>query len=314
MRIRRGPLFWGLFLIPLGAVPLLVRAGAVDSALFDEAWRLWPLVLVGFGLALIVGRGRASIVVTVVLALALGLAGGGALASTNDWVGSVSNCTSNQASASRSTDGGTFATSASVQLNLDCGDAHVSTGSGTAWALEAAYRGTPPTISKSPSSLAIASPHGSGRHTWTLTLPAAATREMSVSANAASATVALAGSSLDRFEASVNAGDLRVDATGGSIAHLDVSMNAGRARVTLAGGSTSGSLSTNAGAIDVCVPSTAGLTLHLPNQFTFSNNLAQRGLARDGDTWTRSGAAGSSIELTINGTVGSFTLDPAGGC
>jgi len=313
MRIRRGPLFWGLFLIPLGTIPLLVRAGALDSGWFDEAWRLWPLVLVGFGLALLFGRGRAGIVVTVVLALALGLAGGGALASSNDWVGGLSDCTSNLAT-DHSTDSGTFASAAAVQLDLNCGDAQVATGSGTAWALDAAYRGAPPTVSRSPSSLAVASPHGSGRHSWRLTLPAGSTRELSVSANAATTTVDLAGTSLDRFEASVNAGDLRVDATGGSIARLDISMNAGRARLTLAGGSTSGSLSTNAGSIEVCVPPTAGLTLHLPNQFTFANNLGQRGLSRDGDTWTRIGAAGSSIELSIDGTVGSFTLDPAGGC
>ena len=30
MRIRRGPLFWGLLLIPLGAIPLLVRAGTLS--------------------------------------------------------------------------------------------------------------------------------------------------------------------------------------------------------------------------------------------------------------------------------------------
>lgn len=37
MRIRRGLLFWGLFLIPLGGIPLLARAGTIDAARFADA-------------------------------------------------------------------------------------------------------------------------------------------------------------------------------------------------------------------------------------------------------------------------------------
>lgn len=104
MRIRRGPLFWGLLLIPLGMIPLLVRAGALDDNAFVDAWRLWPLVLVGIGLAILLGRGRAGLVATVVLALTLGLAGGSALASGNTWIGSINDCVATQASMNRATD------------------------------------------------------------------------------------------------------------------------------------------------------------------------------------------------------------------
>ena len=54
MRIRRGFLFWGLFLIPLGAIPLLVRGGYLSEDLLTNAWQLWPLILVGIGVALLV--------------------------------------------------------------------------------------------------------------------------------------------------------------------------------------------------------------------------------------------------------------------
>ena len=74
MRIRSGLLFWGLFFILLGGLPLLVRAGALDPNAFSEAWRLWPLLLVAFGVALIFGRSRAGILATVVAAVALGIA------------------------------------------------------------------------------------------------------------------------------------------------------------------------------------------------------------------------------------------------
>ncbi len=52
MRLRRGPLFWGLLLIPLGGIPLLVRGGYIDAVGASPiAWRLWPLLLIGVGLA-----------------------------------------------------------------------------------------------------------------------------------------------------------------------------------------------------------------------------------------------------------------------
>ena len=81
MRIRRGLLFWGLFLIPLGGIPLLARAGTIDPAVFADVWRLWPLVLVAIGLTLLLGRYRAGLIGVVAVALLLGSLAGGALAS-----------------------------------------------------------------------------------------------------------------------------------------------------------------------------------------------------------------------------------------
>ena len=91
-------------------------------------------------------------------------------------------------------------------------------------------------------------------------------------------------------------------------------MNAGRARVSLGAGPTLGSLSANAGAIDLCVPADAALILHVPTRLTFAHNLDSRGLSRDGDTWRRAGASGDTIDLTIDGNAAGFTLDPDGGC
>ena len=65
MRVRRGPLFWGVFLVLLGGIPLLVRTGAIDGAVFADAWRFWPLILVAVGLAILVTffRNRGNIAV-----------------------------------------------------------------------------------------------------------------------------------------------------------------------------------------------------------------------------------------------------------
>ena len=90
MRIRRGLLFAGLFLIPLGGMTLLVRAGTVDADALAGIWRLWPLILIGFGIALLLGRSRAASVGTAVAALTLGVLVGSAIASGNALVGSIS--------------------------------------------------------------------------------------------------------------------------------------------------------------------------------------------------------------------------------
>ena len=316
MRIRSGLLFWGLVLIPLGAIPLLVRANALDSASFFDAWRLWPLVLVGLGLALLVRRGRAGLVAIVITALTLGTVGGAALASGSGWLGGVTDCVVTSGSLQHVTSSGAFSEPASISLQLNCGQLAVTTVSGSSWTLGADYRGDPPTVSSSGSDLEIGSPEHGGIHhqDWTLSLPAATTHDISIDANAGSATLTLPGAVLDELDADVNAGDLRIDASGASVANLSITINAGRARLTLGNGSTSGSLSANAGTLEVCAPATSGLILHVPDELTFSNNLGQRGLTRSGDTWTRSGLGGAVIELSIDGTVGSFTLDPIGGC
>ena len=50
MRVNRARLNWGIFLIVLGAMPLAYNQGIVSSSTLAEAWRLWPLILVGLGL------------------------------------------------------------------------------------------------------------------------------------------------------------------------------------------------------------------------------------------------------------------------
>jgi len=317
MRVRTGRLFWGLLLIPLGAIPLLVQANVIDGARLTDAWKLWPLVLVGIGVALLVRRGRSGLIVIVVTALALGTLGGAALASGNGWLGDVGDCVVTPAALQHTTNSGIFGGPASVSLELDCGQASLATDTNPGWTLGADYRGDPPIVTVSSSGLRVGPPDRGGVHyqNWTLHLPGALTRTISLTANAGSATFSLPGAALDQLSAAVNAGDLRIDASGASILRISITVNAGRARVALGTGSTTGSLSTNAGDLQLCVPSTSALILHVTDQLTFSTNLGQRGFTRSGETWSRVGVVGGSvIELSIEGTLGSFTVDPEGGC
>ena len=94
MRIRRGLLFWGLFLIPMGLVPLLDRAGVLPDDLFSDIWRWWPLLLIGLGVALLLGRTQAGLIGTAVIAIVLGTVVGTALTGGNLWVGGLTDCAS----------------------------------------------------------------------------------------------------------------------------------------------------------------------------------------------------------------------------
>jgi hypothetical protein len=318
MRVRRGLLFWGLFLIPLGGITLLVRAGVLDADRLSEAWRLWPLVLIGIGVAIVLGRARTAVVGTAVVALVLGAIGGAALASGNVWIGDISDC----ATASRPTDAhlvrdGTFDPAAAVRLELRCGSLAVTTSGESSWRLDAAHRGPAPLVDSSPSRLDVRVPAGGGerRNDWRVTLPAASAGTLTITANAASTTVDLPGSHLARLEAEMNAGDLRIDSSGGAVDDLDLSMNAGRIRLLAGTVNLRGDVSLNAGAFDLCVPDGLGLRFDVTDQLTFGHNLADRGLARSGSTWTRAAAGVDQLlELKVDGSAASFRLNPEGGC
>jgi hypothetical protein len=314
MRIRRGLLFWGLFLIPLGVVPLLVRAGTIQANIITDLWRWWPLLLIALGIAVLLGRSQASLVGTALVALVLGTLGGSALASGNFWIPSIAECAGPGGQATALDRDGTFPGGATVTIDLDCGSVDLAVESGSGWRVHADYRGPAPRVEATGTGLELRTPDGSGQHRqdWTVAVGADALRDVDLQVNAASASAMLDGATLSRLAADMNAGDLRIDGSGATIDRLDLSVNAGRLRVTL-DGPTSGALSVNAGAIELCAPADADLRLQVREQLTFATNLDGRGLTRTGDTWTRPGA-GPRIDLAVEGNAASFTLDPEGGC
>jgi hypothetical protein len=314
MRIRRGLLFWGLFLIPLGAIPLLVRAGTLPGDLITDIWRWWPLLLIGIGIALLLGRSKAGLVGTAVVALVLGTLGGSALASGGWTFGSIAGCVGPASDPTILDRDGTFAGQASVTIDLDCGSVNLATEPGDAWRVHAEYVGEEPRIDSSGAGLAVRTPDFTGLHRqdWTVTVGVDALRDIDLEMNAGTASAILAGATVARLTSDMNAGDLIIDGTGATIDRLDASLNAGRLRITLEGASR-GDLSANAGAIELCVPPDAALRFDVEEQLTFATNLGARGLSQSGETWTRAGS-GPSIDYSIEGNAASFTLDPEGGC
>jgi hypothetical protein len=315
MRVRRGLLFWGLLLIPLGAIPLVGRAGGLDASWLAQAWRLWPIVLICVGLAVLVGRTRAALVGTAAIALTIGSIGGAALAAPQSWIGAVSDCdfSSPRQALDRS---GTFSAAASVRLDIRCGSVELTASDGPDWALAAQYRTSQPIVESSGNRLSIRSAtDGPSNDEWTVTVPAEQIGAVDLRANAAASTLRLGDAALTRLVADVNAGDLQIDAADAAIQRVTITMNAGRVRLTAGLAPMTGRISVNAGQIDLCVPEDAGLRLIVTDQLTFVSNLGSQGLVQSGTEWTREATGGApTIDLSLDGNAASLRLQPEGGC
>lgn len=314
MRVHRGSLFWGIFFVLLGAIPLADRAGLIDVAQLVDVGRLWPLAIIAVGLVILLSRTQLAILGTVVSALILGGLAGVAIAAGGSFVFNFGDCNpTNTANLQHVTRTGTLDPSGTVELDFNCGTMNVSTGSGDGWNLDAGYRDQAPTIDASGGRLTVRSASNSREQAWTLVVPRDRVGAFDVQFNAGSGTLDVGGAKLAQLQVRANAGDLKVLAAGTSINGLDAEMNAGRLRLDL-DGPTDGRVHVNAGSIDVCAPASADLRFTVSEQLTFGTNLSARGLSRNGDVWTRTGSGGPVIRLDVSGNAGSFNLDPTGGC
>jgi hypothetical protein len=329
MHVNRGLLGWGVLFIALGAVPLAVRGGALDTATARRAWELWPLILIGAGLGLALRNTPAAALGNVVVGLAFGLMGGGLI------VGGLGSAPVAFCGTAGNTDvqtqghqaSGTLAGGASVDLSLDCGSLTLAAQPGTGWSIAwPADSSRAPQFNTSSTGrlhVELGAQRGIGigdpaAH-WDMQLPADPTLDLSLSVNAGSAKVALGGAHLSSLSASVNAGDAKIDLTGASgPTSVTGSANAGTLSIALPepNATLTGSLSANAGSVRICVPSGTPLRIRVGDEPLGSNNLAQRGLTQNGGVWTRGSwdTAVSRIDLTVSANLGSITLDPDDGC
>jgi len=122
---------------------------------------------------------------------------------------------------------------------------------------------------------------------------------------------------LDRVSADVNAGSAVLDLGEATDARsLDATVNAGSLAVMLPVASMEGSLTANAGSIEICTSAEVDLRFHAGDNPLGSNNFEESGLVQDGSTWSTPGygAAEHRIELSTSANLGSITLNPDGGC
>ena len=325
MRIRRGYLGWGVFLILTGAVPLLVRSGYLSADQVDRLWTLWPLILIGIGVGLILSRTRFDFIGGLVVAATLGLMLGGLL-SQGIGTFTTGSCGSEGATAFAAKDGTLSGSNAEVDLELDCGTAAVTVGGGTTWHLEGSDEdGAGPIVESDESSLSVKSRDRDGGpffgfgkgDAWRLTLPGGTRLDLDVQLNAGTTTLDLAGASVGTAKLTLNAGSVTADLTEvREIEGIEFRLNAGQIGLTLPNRSMTGSIQANAGAVKLCAPAGAGLRLHTGDSVIASYDYGDQGLVQDGSTWTTPGfdTASVQIDLRTEANAGSFALNPDDGC
>jgi hypothetical protein len=317
MTLDRTRLNWGVFLIVLGAVPLAYNRGVISTDTVTEMWRLWPLILIGIGLGIVLARTPAAFIGGLAVAACVGLVLGSLLA-----VGPHVGCGSaNGPTHSYTRDGAFDVTDARVVLELQCGSATVTTSSDNGWHIDGSVRGDDPVVTATGNQLAIRQGDQSGwfvnrrYQDWAVTLPSGL-GELSAELDAGDASYVLAGASISRASFSVNAGSLKVDLSSARVDDLALSTNVGSASLILDGGSnTTGRVSNNVGSTDICAPAGLGLSIRYSSSLA-SENFSAAGLSLVNGTWQTSGYDTASFRavLTIDNSVGSVTLNPAGGC
>jgi hypothetical protein len=319
MHINRGLLFWGLALITAGLVALGAMQGVVDRSALTDAWRLWPVVLIAIGLAIVLSRSPFAAVGTVIAALVVGIAGGAVIA-----VGpGVVSCGGEPGSPHTLAGGGFTLPETTVELELSCGSLDVAMADGTSWeAVGSTDEDEAPVVEATSGSLELRSgsegfPFSRDRQKWALSLGRETAYDLSASLNGADSRLDLTGGTFTSLSLNPNASSLDVELGGARVADLDVSLNAGSLSIVADDGTDlAGAIGANAGSIDLCIPPGAAMRFVVDANLTFSHNLDKSGLEQSGDTFSTPGfeSAEHQIDLRLEGNASSFTLNPEEGC
>ena len=323
MRVDRRLLGWGVFLITLGAVALGVDQGWLPRDIVGGIWSLWPLLLLGAGVAILFSRSAVAPVASILVAGTLGLMLGSALAGGLDGL-PFNACTDEGRTRAFPEAGGELQDGGRLDIELGCGDLSVVVAEGSAWRLAGgATDGEPPALESSPDAVMIRSGNDRGgldlfrgKETWRVELPTVRL-DLDAAINAGRGTLDLAHATLGRLDVSANAGEVRVDlAQALEVAALAVEVNAGRATVMLPDHDLEGTLSVNAGAIALCVSGDAGLRISTSDNLTGSNNFERQGLTRTGDVWETPDFNEASVQIVLDAdaNAGGIELNPAEGC
>jgi hypothetical protein len=317
MRIDRSRFNWGIFFVLLGGMAIAYRQGAVSSSTLFDAWRLWPLIVVGIGLKFVLSRTPANFVGGLLVAVTLGVVVGSAFA-----VGPNISCGGSRTGAALSSSG-TLDANATVELTLQCGSATIGTSADGRWHVEGTSPDArAPVIDSNSSWLRVRSSNGDhwgfDRSTDNLNvlLPSGVGIALKSSQDVGDARYALTSANLTSATFDLNVGSLHVDLTGAQVGSLRVSVNLGSASVILDGSSdVTGRLSTNLGSLEVCVPNELGLKISASDSLS-SSDFGDLGMVRSGGEWKTPNydTADHKASLTFDTNLGSLKLTHAGGC
>lgn len=322
MRIDGRLVGLGIFLVTVGGVMLGVREGIIGEDVAGRAWTLWPLLLVGAGLSIVLGGRPGAGIGGLVVAVTFGAILGG-LAATG-WAGGFGACAGDRTGTPFPDQTGSITPGGSISIAISCGDLEVTSGGGSDWSVRGSSAdGRAPSISTRGGGVRIENGDrgafvlGGGRNSWNVVVPSEPGMDLTVQTNGGASRVGLDGVSLIGASFETNAGSLNVDLRGvTAIGSIEVHTNLGSTTVRLPERSLSGSITVNAGSVALCAPPTAGLRVEL-DTVAGSADLASHGLVRSGDdVWQTPdyASAVARLDLRIDVNAGSLALDPAREC
>lgn len=321
MHIDRRLVGFGLFLITVGVVMIAVRQGLISDDDARRTWTLWPLILVGVGLSIVLAGRPGAVIGGLVLALTFGTILGG-VAATGVFPG-VGVCSGNGDRGTAFPDGGGALTgTADVTIAQDCGDLTIGTVAGSTWNVTGkSTDGRGPRIGESSDTLRVTTPDGGpfdlgGSSHWNVVLPRDPSLNLQVTVNGGQSDVALAGATVNRLKIEANAGSINLDLRDvEAFGDATIEINFGSAAIRLPNRSMTATLSVNAGSAAICLPAGAGLRVKLDSAAA-SNDFSSHGLVEQDGTWQTPGYAEATVRIDVRADVnaGSVALDPARQC
>jgi hypothetical protein len=325
VRIDRRLLGWGLFLIIVGAIPLLVRGGYLDRGLIEDWPSLWPLLLIGWGIGLVLRRTPGELLGSAISVTVLGVMVGGLIATGFGGFPSFGACGDGTNATSFASRSGTLSDGGRVNVEFSCGTLTVEAVDGSDWSISGrGPDGEGPEIVADPGRVQIKPRDDEFRgfiddsSTWDIGVPRTPRLDIGITLNAGDGKIDLAGADLGNLSTTLNAGSLDFKlAAATALGSVNGTVNAGSATFDLPGSVTDANLTLNAGSITVCLP--AGTPVNVRwNGALGSNNFDSAGLAKiDDQHWMSGGlnpASDPHLELRVSANAGSFTLDRGGSC
>ena len=344
MRINRSLLNWGVFLIALGGVPLAVDQGWLESDIASELGQLWPLILVGIGLGLILRWTPISWFGGALVAATFGVIFGAAAVSLRDndltnlqgiipAIASGACADGDTPEETTTSEGIASSEQFTLNLSLPCGELTVERADDPTWRVEAAHEsGEPPVVedgdgANGTTDLSIRDRGGEeiafigrqARSEWDVEVPAEAVLTLRATLDAAKGTIDTGAGPVDRLDLTLNAADATID-LGEAESTVDTvigaTLNASDGELVLPAGSTQISATLNASSLEVCAPEATPLQLEL-NETLSSSDLDDSGLTDvGGGIWETAGftRSGDYHLLEITSTVSSLTIERPESC
>jgi hypothetical protein len=322
VHIDRRLLGWGLFLIIVGAIPLLVRGGYLDGDLVAEWPNLWPALLIGWGLGLALRRTPGELLGSAISVVVLGVMVGGLISTGFGGFASIG-CGGGDDGTSFGNRSGTLDENGRVGIEFNCGTLRVTAVNGSDWSVSGTGPdGRGPDIRADFDSVTIEPKDDDFRgffqdgSEWDVAVPRDPSLDLGITLNAGDGTVDLAGATMERLSLTINAGSIDFSlADTGSLADVSATVNAGSATFDLPGSVENASMTLNAGSIEMCVPAGTQVRVSWSGALG-SNNFDAAGLDKiDDGHWQTSGFSGAdALELSVSANAGSFSLDLGGSC